>query len=363
MKGRIFLNDNIFFYEARRGVSRYFRAITKGVIDHFGENVTIFSPEVGDYGAAKHICPPQFRGSRYFRIHDLVASFLALRDNTSLYFSPYYGHTWTKAVEIYAVYDMIYELFPRYFLPSDPLVRRFTREKKRCIERATAIIASSKSTAVDIINCYPHIDQDKIVVIPLGVEGHFFRTHLPLPAGQSRPFFLYIGNRNRYKNFRRLLNAFGESGLATEFDLRVISPGPAEFDLSEIELINRFKLQGRVHLLLNVDEEEVCRHYATAVALIYPSEYEGFGLPLLEAMASGTLVASSNTSSMPEVGGDIPFYFDPSATESITSALKEIAALSTQDRHNRIRQGILRARQFSWQQCQEQTVELFQKIL
>ena len=111
-----------------------------------------------------------------------------------------------------------------------------------------------------------------------------------------------------------------------------------------------------------VPGEDLPGLYAAADALLMPSQYEGFGLPILEAMASGTLVATSNTASMPEVGGDIAFYFDPYDTESIAEGLRRIATLSDDERARRIDQGVTRAHTFTWTRCQEQTIEVFRRF-
>jgi glycosyltransferase involved in cell wall biosynthesis len=357
---RIFVNDNIHNRSAQRGVVRYFRNIVNGITEFFGSDTIVFSPEVRAYGKAKHIVAPTFRGSRYFNFP--LASLLAYLGRASIIYSSYYGNIWTSATQIFTVYDMNYELFPEYFA-AVPHSVNFIKRKRRCLERADALIAISESTARDIVTCYPHIDPSKVSVVYLGVDSFFLKGVETQSSTSGRPYFVYIGRRALYKNFLRLLVAFGKSGLAKKFDLRVISPVGSNFNSQECEIISKYRMAEHVHLMNSISDEELRESYAGAVALVYPSEYEGFGLPILEAMACGTIVATSNTSSMPEVGGKVAFYFDPTNTESIIACLQRVAELPAEQRKQRINRGIERAQRFSWSRCQSQTIEVFRSFL
>ncbi len=361
---RIFISDtiNIYPHFSRGGVASYFRKVTDGVINHFGSNVIVCSPEARNYKEARHIPSFQFRGVHRLGLHDALASVAACWERAAVFYSPYYGNAHTKAPQIFTVYDMIHELSPRYFERHQEGYRNFIQEKKHCLERASKLIAISKNTADDILSCYPHLDTTKIVLIYLGVDDFFFERSSK-DCSREKPFFLYVGNRGFYKNFLRLLSAFGQSGLAKDFDLRVISPIGKGFNQQEIECIRKYRLEDSVHLTVGASDSELRTNYGQAVALVYPSEYEGFGLPILEAMASGTLVAASNTSSMPEVGGDVAFYFDPCSVESMTDCLHSVAYLSSQLRIDRTVQGTARARLFTWARCQEQTVQTIKELI
>jgi glycosyltransferase involved in cell wall biosynthesis len=256
---------------------------------------------------------------------------------------------------------MIHELYPAWFPHNDSRVRSFIAEKKRCITAADVLIAISDHTAQDIMTCYP-TTKAKVVVTHLGVEPFFFAGQQATPSKDHKPYFLFVGHRTFHKNFSRLLDAFGTSGLAHDFDLYVISPDNGGFSASEKAQIEAHQLQQQVQLLPNVDDQTLRASYAGAAAFIYPSEYEGFGLPILEAMATSTIVATSNTSSMPEVGGDAALYFDPRSSESIASCLQRIAYMPQAERQQRVTDGLARAQTFTWQRCQQQTVKLFEEI-
>ncbi len=368
---RIFLNDNIISHASQRGITRYFRKIVDGVVAKYPERTIVYSPETRDYGRAKYIRmpprqSPKIRGIGFNTVLPIAldkwASVLAYRERASVVFSPYYGYVQTRTAQVYTVYDMIHELFPQDYPSNNRWTRQLIAAKRRCFERASLLIAISKNTAEDILSCYPYLDETKIVVIHLGVDSAFFEKTYSNLSDSGPPFFLYVGHRTANKNFLNLLTTFGQSGLAKQFDLRVISPLESGFDTAEIECVKKYDLQTKVHLINNVPETELRENYANAIAFVYPSHYEGFGLPILEAMASGTLVATSNISSMPEVGGDVAFYFDPHSTESIADCLRQIAYLSAEQRDHRVNQGIVRAEKFTWARCIKQTIAAIQSL-
>jgi len=360
----VFIYDNIPRLIAPGGVARYFRHVSDGMIGHFGPQVTIFSPEVRNSSPGRYIraVPTNFRGSKrlgVIRLNNILARRIAKQQRAKVFYSPYYGNVRTTAAQVFTVYDMIHELrFPR-----TKANQAFIDEKRGCIERAALLISISQSTAHDIIACYPHVNPAKIVTIWLGVDEFFFDVK-SIPDHKRKPYFLYVGARRGYKNFQRTLQAFGQSGLAKDFDLRVISPDSNNrFCEEEIALLRHLNLENSVDLRLAISESELCASYSGAVALVYPSEYEGFGLPVLEAMAAGTLVTAAKVASIPEITGDLADYFDPLSVDSIADALQRTVTLSERDRQARIAQGIAHARQFSWERCQQQTVEAFARLL
>ena len=359
---RIFLSNSIVSPKAQRGVSRYFQKISEGLVKEFGAGVLLCSPHQETEFSGRHIRTPQFAGSHWLKAHDIVASLIARKERPDIFYSAYYGNTQSNSPQIFTVYDMIHERFPQYFSPQSAAVRSFIAEKRRCFERASLLIAISAATAKDILALYPYLDPAKLEVVPLGVEDRFFES-VERPFNAERPYLLYVGHRNYHKNFARTLCAFGESGLVADADLRVISPSGSTFTEDEQAIIQRYTMGESVFLMVGASEELLHASYANAKALIYPSEYEGFGLPILEGMASGTLVATSNVSSMPEVAGTSAEYFDPYSVESIAEALQRIFSLSDDERTSRISSGIKHARTFSWERCQTTTNALFHRLL
>ena len=341
----IFLSDNIVSHSTQGGVSRFFRHLTEGIVAAFGEQTILYSPKPPAFPQARYVRTPGISG----RVHDLTASVVAAYYRPKVFLTAYYGQVFTNARQVYVVYDMIHEILPHYFRTKTSYERRFVAEKRHCLRTGDLLIAISQSTAQDIINVYPEVNKDTILVAHLGVDARFFDhspwVGVPLP----RPYLLYVGQRSVYKNFRRLLIAYAESGLAGVCDLRVISAEYGGFTADEQAIITRYGLDSVVHHRLHVSDAELVAHYAHALALVYPSEYEGFGLPIIEAMATGTLVATSNRSSMLEIGGEVAFYFDPTSTESIARTLHHLIALSPEERAERRSAGVERARTFNWQ--------------
>lgn len=356
MRNGIFIYDNID-HAHQRGIARYFQQVAAGLSHSFAHRITMCSPRPWTDDAVRWLDSSNHPIWQLLWGREGVADRLAKRVRPALVYCPYYGVTTVSAPHIYTAYDMIHELSPGH---RDV---RFSARKRRCLESAAAILTISHSTARDIGAVYPHVDPARVFVTHLGVDPSFLAPRPPCPAHCDRPFFFFIGYRSSYKNFHRLLEAFAKSGLAKDFDLRVISPAGHGFDRAEAELIQRYGLANRVCLLIGPDDETVRAHYAWSWALVYPSEREGFGLPLLEAMASRTLVATSNTSSMPEVGGQAALYFDPRSADSIADCLTRLAGVSGDERAARIRLGVERASGFTWERCQRATVEVFRRVL
>jgi glycosyltransferase involved in cell wall biosynthesis len=359
---RVFLSDTVRWPSSQRGVARYFRHLVEAATETFGPAAAVCSAHRRDYRPARYVRSFRPGGRPLPRLHDLLASVAARRLGARVFYSPYYGKARTRAAQVFTVFDMIYERMPQYFRREAYRDLEFIAEKRACLERAAALLAISESTAGDLRALYPHLDPARVVVTPLGVEDVFFsapRSGRPAP---ERPYLLYVGHRRAYKNFSRLLEAFGRSDLPREVDLRVVSPLPSPFTAEEQAALNRHGLAGRVRLLTAVADEDLRDHYAGARALVYPSESEGFGLPLLEAMAAGTLVATSDLPVMHEVAGPAALYFDPADAESMAEGLRQVVSLPGADRAERLRRGLDRARSFTWERCRRQTMEVFQRL-
>jgi glycosyltransferase involved in cell wall biosynthesis len=360
---RILLNDNLV-YRNLRGMKRYFGAITAGVTAHFGATAAVYSPERLHSPTARHIPAVEYRHHQPLRLNQGVVSLLAFLLRPAVLFNAYYTSITSHAAQVFPLYDMTPERLPNYFSPELPGNWRFMDEKKRCLEHAALVLAISESSARDALDYYPSLDASKVVVTPLGVDTFFFAEPAipPTPsATNGKPFFLFVGHRVLQKNFTRLLIAFRQSGLANDYNLRVISPGG--FSVEELGELRDMRLQDCVHLFVAPGDSVLRESYRQAAAFIYPSLYEGFGLPILEAMASGTVVATSNASSMPEVGGDVALYFDPYDPESIADCLCQVTRMTREQRADRIARGVARARTFTWARCQQQTVEALERLM
>ena len=261
---------------------------------------------------------------------------------------------------VVTVHDMIHELFPQHFQPDDPV-----REHKRLsVEAADHVICVSQNTADDLMRIL-NVPRSKISVTHLGFS-QAFSENAGLPGSRElpisrRPYLLYVGHRARYKNFARVFDAYiGSARLQRDFDL--VAFGGFPFTADEQAKIAGLQLRADAVRHQAGSDAVLANLYANAQVLVYPSEYEGFGIPPLEAMSCGCPVACSRSSSIPEVVGDAAEFFDPASVDSIRAALERLAGDDTR-RRSLIAAGHLQSKRFSWDKCAKDTVATYSKVL
>lgn len=248
---------------------------------------------------------------------------------------------------------MIHELYSSYFSQKD----QTSLLKKEAVERADTVICISKSTKNDLLKTLK-IPENKITVVHLGFDKLSLKEETESDQ-QFKPYLLYVGNRHGYKNFNGLIKAYASSSkLKNDFD--IVAFGGRQFNPREIELFSKHGLNSNQVRHLNGDDTHLGKLYRMARAFVYPSIYEGFGLPPLEAMANLCPVISSNTSSMPEVIGEAGRFFDPLDVEQIREAI-ESTVYSDKAINDLIQAGTKRLEHFSWKKCCEQTLAIYQK--
>jgi glycosyltransferase involved in cell wall biosynthesis len=263
---------------------------------------------------------------------------------------------------ILTVYDMIHEKYPKYFAAS-PFI---TRIKAASVAAADHVICISESTRRDLLATY-HIPEERVSVTHLGFDplgslllGESSSSFKVRIFGADAPYLLYVGSRVNYKNFRGLLDAYAASA-SVHKNFFLLCFGGGDFTSAERAAISKAGIEGRVRHLGGPDAV-LAACYAHASLFVCPSLYEGFGIPVLEAMSLGCPVACSNSSSLPEVVGDAARLFDPLDCGSIRSALEAIldspsAATALTDR------GRIRTQLFSWRRCAEDTVGIYRRVL
>lgn len=260
---------------------------------------------------------------------------------------------------VVTVYDMIHELYPQYFGVNDP-----TRERKHAsVLAADHVICISHNTAKDVIDILG-IPSAKITVTHLGFSAVFgeLTEHESLPAKRpARPYLLYVGGRGGYKNFTRFLEAYASSAALVK-ELDVVAFGGNAFTRKELMRNAGLGLRSDAIRLVAGDDEALARIYSGARAFVYPSEYEGFGIPPLEAMSCGCPVVCSGGSSIPEVVGTAGEYFDAGSMESIRVAIERVA-FNDARRSELIGAGYAQCRRFSWDKCADETINAYQRAL
>ena len=241
-----------------------------------------------------------------------------------------------------SILDLQHEVFPRFFSRSELAYRRIAYPA--AVRESRLVIAISehvKETIVERLQVRP----EQVRVIHLGIDLERLR-----PAGLERePILLYPANGWPHKNHARLLEAFARlRGKRPE--LRLVLTGSG---LEKLPVLPGVEVRG------HVPYAELVRLYQTAEALVFPSLYEGFGLPPLEAMACGCPVAASSAGALPEVCGDAARYFDPSDPDAIADAADEVL----DDREAAIERGLARAGRFSWDDCARRHESVYEELL
>jgi len=229
------------------------------------------------------------------------------------------------------------------------------------VNRAVHIIANSNCTARDIEQFYK-ISPDKITTIPLAYDRkNFTAESLSVQPDKAR-YFIYVGRQDIYKNIGRLISAFARIALKTDTQLWLVGPHDKRYTPQLIEQVQALGIANRVRFLDYVAYESLSKLLTGAIALVFPSLWEGFGLPALEAMACGTPVITSNVSSLPEVVGDAAILVNPYSTDELAIAMEAVAN-DEKLRSVYQRAGLARASLFSWEETGQQTVEVLERFL
>ena len=258
---------------------------------------------------------------------------------------------------VYTVYDMIHEKWSHQLDPS----RVYAAEKLRSFENASALPCISEATRSDLLDLYPHLEP-KTSVIHLGcdLKPTSLAASYPRPADINTSYLLYVGARGSYKNFTRLLLAFARvvphiNGIK----LRVVG---APFEVLETDLIDALGIAASVEIFPDANDDMLYQLYSQSLAFVYPSLYEGFGLPLLEAMALNAPVLASSAGSIPEVAGNAALLFNPWSVDSIKESILRIAR-NPGLRNELITKGRERLLDFTWQKTVDQYLELYDYLL
>ncbi len=285
----------------------------------------------------------------------------------ALYHSPYYLMPYRLAVPtVFTCHDLIPLIYPRYFSAAQRLIYRFTH--RLALNTAQVTIVVSQSTKNDVRRFF-HVNPDRLVVIPEGVDEHFkpssraeidqVRQKYALPDR----YMLYFGSNKPHKNLLRLVEAFVRSNFQTPTsNIHLVIAGHWDARYPEAkQLVEKLNLPDHVRFIGQIDDIDLPALYSGAELFVLPSEYEGFGLPVLEAMACDTPVLCSSTSSLPEVVGECGVMFDPTNVDAIAESIERALADRALREHLR-EQGHRRAAQFTWQRTADQTWQVYRTM-
>ena len=291
----------------------------------------------------------------------------AARASVDLIYTPAYtAPFWSRVPVVATIHDVSYERHPEWYpYRRDWLRRAFYR---RSAHAASHILTDSAFSAREIAAAYG-IAPERISVVPLGVDAAFAPAEpgarCELPAGITTPFLLHVGDLHERRNLGVVVNAL----LAMRTRLGA-APVPA-LVLAGVDrgagdslyaIAARAGQQDTVIRLDDVTDEQLRMLYGCATALVYPSLYEGFGLPVLEAMASGTPVLASRAASIPEVAGDAALLLDPGDAGAWTEAIVRIVTDEPLRASLRAK-GLARATAFSWERTARLTLDVYRNVL
>ena len=258
---------------------------------------------------------------------------------------------------VVTIADMIHERLPHLFQGAGH--ERFRKQKRHCIVSADALICISDTSRQDAQQVYG-IDATRMHTIPLAHSSQFTRlgdVRHTLPPLVNKPFFLYIGDRQHYKNFTGFLHAYSTWPGQKKVGVVVVGKN---WTAQEKQMLAQLGVADRVHLYQNLDDQHLCVLYNQAAAFIYPSLYEGFGIPLLEAMACGCPVIASRIPSTMEVAGEYPFYFQLSDQEGLAHALD--TTLVEGQTSERMHYGLERTKLYSWDNTARQILGVYHTL-
>jgi glycosyltransferase involved in cell wall biosynthesis len=363
---KVLFDSQIFNAQQYGGISRYYANLAKQLHDIDGVTTSILAPTyINNY-------LPQISGNdRVFgfkakvkwqslsRVFSHMACHVAIpivRPDI-IHKTYYYPERYPLRAgrSILTVYDMIHELYPENFSASD----KTSKYKFEAVMKADHIICISENTRSDLLKIWD-CDPRKVSVVHLGFDSFQDIPRVKKENYQERQFgdyILFVGSRSGHKNFLNFLNAFGcADELNSDFNLICFGGGP--FNDVEIALISKLELHDHV-CQVEGDDSTLGDLYRGASLFVYPSVYEGFGIPPLEAMSVGCPVACANSSSIPEVCGKAVDYFDPLDINSIASSLTRVLGDS---KYSELlaSAGIAQAKKFSWHKCAVETLKCYQ---
>ena len=368
----IFFDHKIFTLQNYGGPSRYF----VNLVDRLNKinliNAKIYAPiHINDYlsttsqnniaiankvPAANFLSRFNIVKKKIMKINNKINNQYNYKNKPDIIHTTYYNNEFPIKSDnlVVTVFDLIHEIFKEDYNKKIDFL-----PKQNILEKANQIICISESTKKDLIKFY-NIDEKKITVTylsnSLSSDFNSFDKKIKLP----NKFFLYVGSRWKYKNFTQLLYLLNYNRkIHKEFDL--VTFGGGKFSDKEKNLIKKLNLNIEKIIQINGNENVLKSLYRKAEFFIYPSKYEGFGIPILESFSQGCPVLCSNTSSLPEVAGNASIFFDPNDLSSISNSIEKI--ISSYDlRKSLIQRGNERLKIFSWDKCAQETLNVYNKI-
>ncbi len=358
---KILYDHQIFCTQQYGGVSRYHIELTKELKKY--SNVSIDIPAL----CSKNSYLAEYKNSNLYilknkwlqrivklinRIYTICLLFIRHYDIIHPTWYASYIHMFCKGKMIVTIHDMIHEIYTPYNLKD-------VKIKKKAIYNADAIIAISENTKRDILKFYPDIPANKIRVIYHGTNHLSKNEKIKFPNIPSQ-YILFVGKRDGYKNAEILIRAIANI-IHKKNDIVLFMVGGGDFDNKELDLIKKLKIEKNI-IQAELEDAILAYLYENAICFVYPSKYEGFGFPLLEAFENNCPVISSNSSCLPEIGGNAALYFNPDNEKELMECIESM--INNQELRQKYKLlGKERANMFSWKKTAKQTYELYTELL
>ncbi len=354
------------------GIGTYIQNLVRALAELDGENryALFVGPRHRDL---LDDLPPNFElvveRAPLYSVRELLAlSWRLLRMRLDLYHATHYVlPSVVPCRAVVTIHDIIHLLYPE-FLPGPLAFFYAQRMIRRSLVRGDRIIADSQNTKTDLME-YFEVDGRKIQVIYPGVADRFRRKladdeieGLLGPLSLPAEYLLFVGNPKPHKNLENVVAAYARALERTPFAAHLVCVGDRQGEFRVRQQADRLGVGERVHLLGHVDDERLVAVYQRALLLLYPTLYEGFGLPVVEAMASGVPVITSSSSSLKEIAEGYAHLVDPLDVDDIAGALVQCI---TDGEHRRAlaRLGLKRSRDFRWSATAERTLETYRRAL
>jgi glycosyltransferase involved in cell wall biosynthesis len=363
------LYDHLCFWEKYGGVSKYFVKLINNISGEIQYDIAIkytnneYIKELSLVNIKKIFDNISFRGkARLISALNKPYSIASLRQgNYDIYhqthYNPYgYRYLQKNKKSITTIYDMNFFVIPEKYKKSH-FFTPIMRWQKESVEKADRIITISENTKNDLMNLW-NIPESKINVIYLGVDD-IVLDMCDKKRFYTNPYILFVGQRHSYKNFRNYLEAFKILSKVNR-DLMLVCTG-SSFSVNEKKILYQMGLSDRV-TQISANEDEMISLYYNAELFVYPSFYEGFGLPLLEAMSCCCPIICSRTSCFPEIAQNAALYFEPNIIESMVEITQKLLD-SNEMRKNLIQNGLQRKKDFSWKKCTDEHINAYKNLL
>lgn len=356
---KVLYDHQIFIAQKYGGISRYFYELIKSFNNAKDMDVStsvLFSKNhyIADKKEINHI---KGRRKIYHKINNAILLNKLKKQNFDVfhptYYDPYFLQYIINKPFVLTVHDMIHEKFKESFSKDD----RISQYKQMLVKKASKIIAVSQCTKNDLIDILGIIPE-KIEVVYHG--NSMVRVEKSLNIKQKK-YILFVGSRWGYKNFDKFITASCKI-LQKNHNISVVcAGGGGEFNQEELLLFKKLKIEKKV-FQYTVNDEILSQLYQNALVFVFPSLYEGFGIPILEAFACKCPVACSNVSSLPEIAGNAVEYFNPYDEASIYTAINNVLS-NAEYKKTLVSNGLQRLNKFSWEQTAIDTKKIYESVI